>query len=121
MHDCLRKRGQRLGGGGRRDIGSRIQQAVFPKSGRFLILINHHGTIFKVTIDDIDSLTVEEIGKSRHLTHTVGKSQILNAKISEDEKILRLVWVKDNRASVTDYNLSVPSSRSVWSGGPSTD
>jgi hypothetical protein len=102
----LRKKGLRLKQHNvTHNIGTRVQQAVFSKSGRFLILINQNGSIFKVTINDIDSLVDEEIGKLRHLSHAIGKSQILNVKISEDEKKLRLVWIKDNRAHVTDYPL----------------
>ncbi|KAI9773679.1 MAG: hypothetical protein M1840_006953 [Geoglossum simile] len=88
------------------DIGTRIQQAVFSRSGHALILINNKGSIFKITIDDIDHIRAEEIGGSRVLSRVIGKSQILDMKIAADERSLKVVWVKNSsRAVVNSYPL----------------
>ncbi|KAI9853561.1 MAG: hypothetical protein M1813_002067 [Trichoglossum hirsutum] len=104
LYDCLQKKRQRLDQDENSHL-NRVQQAVFSKSGRILVLINQYGSIFRATIHDIESPKVEEIGKSRRFSCTTGKSQVLNVKISEDEKWLRLVWVDRNRAHVTEYAL----------------
>jgi len=82
------------------DIGTRIQQAVFSKSGNALVLINKMGSIFKITIDDMDHIRAQEIGKARCLTRVVAKSQVLDMKVSADERSLKVVWVKESGSRV---------------------
>ncbi|KAI9770164.1 MAG: hypothetical protein M1839_003266 [Geoglossum umbratile] len=103
LFDCTSKKSKRLDRRTIRiDIGTRMQQAIFSKSGNILILINNIGSIFKITINDIDHIRAEEIGKSRRLSRVVGKSQILDMKISEDESSLKVAWVKNNKLAIVN-------------------
>jgi hypothetical protein len=77
-------------------MGNRIHQAAFSKSGRILVLVNDSGGVFKITINDINSIRAEKIGTSRRVLwklHFIEKPQLLDMKISDDETYVRLVWI----------------------------
>ncbi|KAH0536833.1 hypothetical protein FGG08_006331 [Glutinoglossum americanum] len=106
--DCAAKKSQRLNKPTTRlDIGTRIQQAAFSKSGSILVLINSAGNIFKISTDDIDHIKAEAIGRSRWVPRVVGKSQPLEMRISDDERNLKVVFTKDNYIHITNYRLQL--------------
>jgi hypothetical protein len=106
LFDRAAKRAQRLNKSTTGlDIGTRIQQAAFSRSGSILILVNNAGTIFKINIDDIDHIRAETLAKSRWLSRAAGNSKLLDLGFSEDERSLKVVWTKDSNVSAADYDL----------------
>ncbi|KAH0556772.1 hypothetical protein GP486_005440 [Trichoglossum hirsutum] len=87
------------------DINNRIQQAVFSRSGRMLVLVDATGSIFKIFPDNIEKVRAERIASSLRLrwkAQSIKNQQLLDVKIADDEKFLYVVWIdeKKNQAQI---------------------
>jgi hypothetical protein len=77
-------------------IGNRIYLAIWSRSGKILVLVNNLGKVYKITINDTNSIKAGEIASTRRMywkSYDVGQPQLLDVKISKDETHIIIAWI----------------------------
>ena len=103
LRDCTKKINKRLEKSeiiGAANINNRTQQAAFSRSGRILILVDAAGDVFEIFPDSISKVSAKRVTTSQRLrwkAQSIGHQQLLDVKIAEDEKRLRVVWIDEKR------------------------
>ena len=85
---------------GAADMSNRIQQATFSRSGQILALVDAAGGIFKISPDSIERVRAERIASSLRLrwkAQSVQNQQLLDMKISDDERHICVVWIDEKK------------------------
>ena len=80
-------------------IENRIYLAVWSSSGKTLVLVDCVGKVYKISINDMNSIEAMEIAGTRRVnrkSYDVGQPQLLDVKISQDEAHIIIAWISKN-------------------------
>lgn len=84
-------------------LESRIYQAVWSSSGKALVLVNSLGKVYKIAINDTNSIEAMEIASTRPMnrkSYDVGQPQLLDVKISQDEAHIIIAWITNKHQAI---------------------